>query len=1275
MHDQNRLMKWLLVIGLTVVALTSLYPPQQKLKGGIDLVGGTSLLFEIDTTGLSSAEQSGLSTKVMRILRERVDPKGQLNLEWRPVGNTRLEIRMPRPPKDALRRREIYNSTLDLLEAKNLTRFEIETALNAPADTRDAALEGLIRGIAERRELVDTLRTAYDRYMEVQEGEDEADTQAALSAYEEAVTALIASSLPIARLTDILSLSKTDKRDVELDKLRAEFPSYDGIDGKEAGRKLITQAVRAYDQWAKDRGDLEDPADLKRRIRGAGVLEFRILADRDPASPSNTAAVGTVPAQPISRYTERLKKYGPRSKAGDRYAWYPIEKPLQFMHVDNMEEFEERLSIPSTPIIEQYTGRYYVLVHNDPKFGLSHSSGKKTWALKAAYGDRDPMTGANVVSFVLDARGGRLFGELTEANVERDLCIVLDGAAMSYANILERINERCQIKGNFTPERVQDLVLTLQAGSLPARLKETPLREVTIGPSLGETNRHKGIQAAIWASAAVALFVLGYYGIVAGGMACVALAMNLLFVLAAMALMQATFTLPGIAGLILTVGMAVDANVLIFERVREERDRGVIFKKALNAGYDKALSTILDANVTTLITCVILGFVGSEEVKGFAITLGIGISTSMFTSLFVTRLVFNTLIAKGWLKDFSMRRLFSKPSINWLDLRRVFWPVSTVVVVAGITVFLTLSRVDTEAVYGIEFLGGTSVQIDLNDGVYMSDEQVAEVITSVDERPTPSAVQWLRSAADYLESAEASIGEDPGEFVLSSPELTGAQLAVLMRETLEDSLEHDGIQVVGRTAVFDSKAGELDLARFKRAVRDASSAAREGADRLRKATVQGVGEPEPGRIGRRSYQIATTETNRSLVQAAVLAALGNKLSIQQALTFTTTVDDELTRDHFFVVEQEDQFLSDVIGGNASFDIRRFRGGVAIDVILDEHEEPVPVSEIEQRLRSVGLQPEFEHARTRDAAVFPLGPGTTSPGGDTGYRHFAVLAADESLRYEEDPVQWAEELAKTQLAEVEAALGRETSLSSVIQFAPQVAGQAKNSAIFALVLALGAIVSYLWLRFGTKEYGFAAIVALVHDVAITLGLVALSHFVYATPVGKLLLIDDFKINLPMIAAVLTVIGYSLNDTIVVFDRIRENRGRLGALSHNLVNNSLNQTLARTLLTSITTFVAVFVLYVFGGKGVHGFSFALLIGVIVGTYSSLGVATPLLYRPLVLRRVLALIVTLTIIGLIFVFDVDRTSRLVLIGLVALGYIGTLIRSVRTRGYGAVGQPVGA
>ncbi len=1275
MHDPNRLFKWLFVIGLVVLALLVLYPPHEKLKGGIDLVGGTSLLFEIDTTGLDPAQQQGLSTRVMRILRERVDPNQQLNLEWRPVGNTRIEIRMPHPPREALERRARFDEAVDRLSALNVHKRAVESALNAPKEQRQSLIAELTRGVTERKAPMEALFAAHEAYLEVSEADDVALVESAKEEYEKAMTDVLLTNLPVNRFTDILALATGKKRDVELEKLHAEHPSYDKGSEADPNGKLMTKAVAAYDEWAKDKAELEDPSDLKRRLRGAGVLEFIILADRDPSNPGFTVVENNPQLrQSIDGYVEQLQRYGPRSKAGDRYRWLPVDNVVSFMHLKDIKDYETQKTNPSQPIVEMYAGHYYVLAHNGPEYGLLQGAGRKGWSLRSAYADQDPMTGRNIVLFRLDPRGGQQFGELTGNNISRNLCIVLDGTAMSHAVIQSRITEAGQITGDFTQEKVYDLVRTLEAGSLPARLKETPLSENTIGPSLGETNRTKGMNAAIWGTIMVVIFILLYYGFWAGGVADIALALNVLFVLSVMALMQATFTLPGIAGLILTVGMAVDANVLIFERVREERDRGVIFKKALNAGYEKAFSTIIDANLTTLITCIILGFVGSEEVKGFAITLGIGISTSMFTALFVTRLIFNTLIAGGILKDFSMRRIIGVPTVDWLGLRRVFWPVSTTAVVLGLGLFVWQSIARTEALYDIEFLGGTSLRVDLKPGVQMTDEEMAEAIVG-DGKKGPSAVDWLRTAADQLVAADAADGEVPGQYTLESPDLTGDQLIALMRQTIEPNVERGGMNAEGHRAIFDGKPGQLSLTSFREAVTSARKGILEAANRLHGARVQSVGEVEPAATAGLSYEIVTVETNRDLVQAAILGTLGDKLSVQRALSFTTRVDEELTKEPFFVVEADDHFLGDVIGGDSTYDIRPFRGGAAVVVDLDQTEEPVTVAEIERRLREVGLQPEFEQFRTRESSVFPLGAGLTRGDGETGYRQFAALAIDESVLYEDDPIQWTEQLARTLLAQAQAALGQEKSLSKVISFAPQVAGQTKNKTMFAIVLALGAIVVYLWLRFGKKEFGLAAIVALVHDVGITLGLVGLCQYVAGTIVGDALLFEPFRVDLPLIAAVLTVIGYSLNDTIVVFDRIRENRGRVESLNPRVINNSINQTLSRTLLTSFTTLVVIAVLYIFGGKGVHGFSFALLIGIVVGTYSSIGIASPLLYRPVLLALVVTIMVALGVIGVIFAAVDDTTWRWIWVALTVITAAGFVFRSQRDAGYLPGARPVQA
>jgi SecD/SecF fusion protein len=195
------------------------------------------------------------------------------------------------------------------------------------------------------------------------------------------------------------------------------------------------------------------------------------------------------------------------------------------------------------------------------------------------------------------------------------------------------------------------------------------------------------------------------------------------------------------------------------------------------------------------------------------------------------------------------------------------------------------------------------------------------------------------------------------------------------------------------------------------------------------------------------------------------------------------------------------------------------------------------------------------------------------------------------------------------ARVRGAAELETSLPQVTQIDPSVGAEQKTRALIAIILSLFAIIAYIWLRFGDLRYGVAAIVALVHDVCITLGAVTASAYIASTVIGETLLIGDFKIDLAMIAAFLTLIGYSLNDTIVVFDRIRENR-RKAQLNQQIITNSINQTISRTLLTSFTTFIVVLIMYIFGGQGLRGFTFAIGFGILVGTYSSIAIAAPVL-----------------------------------------------------------------
>ncbi|HUU83453.1 MAG TPA: protein translocase subunit SecD [Phycisphaerae bacterium] len=1264
MERQNRVLMWLIVLVPLVWAVLRIIPPEDRLKGGIDLVGGCSLLYEIDTAGLAPQDIRGLSEKVMRVLQRRVDPNAQLNLVWRPVGNTRLEVQMPRPPKKAQDRRREKDAATAKLTARNVGRREVELVLSSDAATRVQRLDELVRGVTERRPKLTALQETYDAYLAVKGGEDVDAEENARVAYEAAFGEVLATSLAPARLEDVFAIKETKQRSEQVGKLKTEHASY---------ADLISEIEQKYDVWAAQKAALEDPSDLKRLLRGAGVLEFRILADRDATNPTMIAAPEGSTAQPIGTYSEQLQTRGSRPRTGDAYRWFPVEDPVAFLNLDRAENLEQVVQT-GKQILEEYAGTWYVLAHNTSRYGLLRDARRK-WKLKAARADRDE-SGRPAVSFTLDPRGGAQFHTMTRENIGRQLCIMLDDMAMSQAVIRSAIREYGQISGNFTPAETQFLVNTLEAGSLPGRLKDTPLMEKNIGPSLGRTNRELGMKAALYGLIAVAIFIVIYY-LFAGLVANVALILNLIFVLGIMATLEATFTLPGVAGLILTVGMAVDANVLIFERIREERAKGVIFKRALKTGYEKALSTIVDANLTTLITCVVLGYVGSEEVKGFAMVLGFGIVTSMFTALFVTRLIFTTLMDLGWLKDLRMLRLIGHPNIDWLRLRTKFWPISLALVIVGLALFAVASEVDQASIYDIEFLGGTSVQIQLKEGVHMTDEEVRRRITSSGDKADASAMAWLQRAADDLRQADVSIGNTVNQFVVASDTLTSAQIAALMqtkgrnqRDALVDRLETGGVTIEANLCRFETKlvqeskpaADETDeeeitsersmtLQEFQQARDAAVDYAEKAAGLLATARVQTVSEIEEEGAGAQgrfdTFEIITVETNKQLVQEAVLAAFGDRLDVEGRIAFAVVTDDRHPEGYFPITEQA-HYLSDAIDTDAGFDVRRYKGGVVL--VFDQLDPPQRIEDIKKRIKEIRLQPGYEQYKWREYAVFGLQSTGQATAGNETFTKVAMAVVDEQLPYYDDPEgRWTEAVAAPELEQATEALSAEKTLRKVIQFAPQIAEQTKTQAIMAVAVALIAIVAYVWLRFGTMQYGLAAIVALVHDVAITLGVITVTDYFHSGVIGRLLLLQDFKIDLPMIAAMLTIIGYSLNDTIVVFDRIRENRGKLPTLNAQMINSSINQTLSRTLLTSLTTLLVVFIMYVFGGPGVHGFAFALLLGVIVGTYSSVGVAAPLLYRPRLLHIVVYVLVALGLFGGIAVVASGSPTALIIAGVI--------------------------
>ncbi len=300
-------------------------------------------------------------------------------------------------------------------------------------------------------------------------------------------------------------------------------------------------------------------------------------------------------------------------------------------------------------------------------YDIDLATGQKTNRVPYLLKKRTLLTGANLtdarvqidsqfnepyVSIDFDRKGGRIFSKITEENVKKRLAIVLDNRIYSAPVIQEKISGgRARITGRFTTEEANDLAIALRAGALPAPVKI--LEERTVGPSLGHDSIHKGLISMAIGGALVVLFMVVYYR-VSGLIADLALVLNILLIAAGLAGFQATLTLPGIAGIILTIGMAVDANVLIFERIREELTLGKTPRSAMESGYDRATLTILDANVTTLIAALVLFQFGTGPVKGFAVTLSLGVISSLFTALVLTRLIFDYLLVNRRMKRLSI---------------------------------------------------------------------------------------------------------------------------------------------------------------------------------------------------------------------------------------------------------------------------------------------------------------------------------------------------------------------------------------------------------------------------------------------------------------------------------------------------------------------------------------------------------------------------------------------------------------------------------------------
>ena len=1221
----NKNLSWKLglVVILVVFAVLQLKPTRDSetgkwllnLKPGLDLAGGTSLIYDIDTQDLNNKERKGLAQRMIPTLLKRIDPTNVANVVMRPLGDTRIEIQLPIASKDTKAKRQAFEDALEGLERENTNLLVIKKALSKDANTRKEIFEKFANGSEQKLTILNDLADAYDQRKEQQDkrdaltkkldevygkieaadlsanylkamaarwlklddaeldkqidsflGEEKsegivetigelvggkkglvkeylntyakwADTVNDLAEpetgkhalYNAAAANLSKLNLSIQYLTDMLDMpSDSAERDVKIEELKSRFPDR---------AKKISAAVELFDNYRVVGGRLDDPEDLKRMLKGAGVLEFRILP-----KPGDGKMTGTQ----LEAYREALKLKGPRQASDSKYVWIEIEDPETWK--------------PTNGVTGVFGEKAYVLASNHKDESML--SGGKEWKLIKARPTADQM-GRRAIAFTHDAMAANLFYNMTKKNIGRSLCIILDDIAISAPNIESAIGANGIITGTFSQVEIDNMVNKLNAGSFPARLSDVPISEKSIGSTLGADNRNKGIYAGLVGIVLVAVFMLVYY-IKAGLIADIALAMNLILVLGMMAMFQATFTLPGIAAIILTIGMSVDANVLIFERIREEQQRGSSIRTAIANGYSRAFRTIFDANITTFITALILYMVASEEIKGFAIVLMLGIASSMFTSLFVTRIIFDLLVENKMVRDhLTMLRLIKNPNIDWMGLRKVFFAISTVLIVCGMGVFFNRSSVENSK-YDIEFTGGTRVEIDLKEGTGYDRAKVEEIIRA-------KATEF--ESADLAAARVYSVGE------------TGLQFAISTTETNKTS------------TVLTFNQGGQTVEAVKAAIEEAVTGSSGRLYNLNVATVDG-----------QAFDVSTSQVNKALVKETLTRAFGDSATVSEPVV--NEIVNKAVKEAFAgLLAIRENLGIDITSvtevPESAVELADFLGGIQLICQIDR---PATFDEINTRLKDIRFKPDAQDLTWFKDQI--LDTDLTIPDGETVTDSFVYVSVHPEAGYRDLETDEWDRFVENEKTKVTKAAELQTTLARVTQIDPSIGQQSKTRAVIAIILSLLAIVGYIWIRFGTARYGFAAIAALVHDVCITLGAVTACTYIAGTTLGNALGIQDFKINLEMIAAFLTIIGYSLNDTIVVFDRIRENRGKLAMINPQVISNSINQTLSRTLLTSLTTFIVVLVMYIYGGTGLRGFTFAMLIGIIAGTYSSIAIAAPIL-----------------------------------------------------------------
>lgn len=960
-------------------------------------------------------------------------------------------------------------------------------------------------------------------------------------------------------LTMVLSVTNPTERDNVIDVLNRRVNA--------SGLKEVFVSALG-DRQLQVRAPAESPG-LRDLLMTTGTLEFRKEATEDD-----------------------YRKYDGIREAAAK-AGQPLPPPMSgFMAVEN------------TP---GRAGRRYLFLYSRVEL-----TAKDFADFYSTYDENRPVVGFTLASDSA-AKFSAVTRELYEeyGNEHGRLAVFVNGALESAPLVNSVISNRGIVTlGGSDIEALgkkqRELLIALKSGAL-----QTPITfesEIKTGPGIGEDSLRRGITSMVLGAALVLMFMLVYY-LAAGLVANFCLVLNIILIMGTLSGFQATFTLPGFAGLILTIGMAVDANILIFERIREEKAAGKALAGAVKAGYERAFATILDSNATTLIIGLILWWQGTGPIRGFAITLSVGILASLFTALFVSKVIFTVLVRARAFKEVKMQQWIKRPHFPFMKMCRIPIAVSLIVIACGIG----LVSVKGSSLLGIDFLGGAQYQINLTRALSIEDarSRLAEFMP----QGTKAEVQSVARLGSTSGAGESY------EFIIRFPQqvLDGIASGQGIPPESDPSVKVERVEQLIRDkfGVYFPPAGltiSREESRFSRITFVLTSTNPDNVERLKSNAGTVLQRLYPDRHEVAEVRGASVEVT---VDASLAKYRGGELQGILA-KIKADLDAEMGTGEFEIANTTD-FNADprpVVVVDCVFempsDLTAAQEAVLFERIPAAVTETVKQYTVRQSKDFASEGYKVKDVKTIGRVAGSEDTAKAAGGEETGKKYVKYRLEVECDQNFEIAVQMLTTTLTGQLADKDIQLpdGRTVpvvvsrgGISQAVAITGSVAKDLRYKGFVAFVLAMGGIIFYVWFRFRQFRYGLAAVLALFHDAIITVGILALLD---ALP------FFSFKFDLTVVAALLTIVGYSINDTIVVFDRIRENMGlhREERYFIENIDNSINQTLTRTLWTALTTFVVVFCLAALGGEMIRGFAVTMCIGIIVGTYSSIFIASPVL-----------------------------------------------------------------